>query len=281
MKSVDIGVLSKSECFSITPSDTSRELFLYPTWYGHYYCSNNYYMKRDWYPHLLLLYVCKGAIHVEYEGDSVDLTEGELFLMDCTSPHYYQAQDGLEFLYVHFNGSNAHALCRHIIQKNGWVFRSRNNDAVFQLLQKAVQDYSSDCFISDFDNSMLLYQMLQLLYNSQQSPKKEITPVETAIHYIRKNFREPISLTELASQVGFSPSYFSHQFKKQTGFSPIDFVINTRMEHARELLLLTNMSVEEIALETGYASSASFINLFVKRHGESPTIYRRKRVMLQ
>ena len=56
MQSVDPGIRSESVCFPFTPSQTARELLFYPTWCGHYYCTANYFMKRDSYPPLLIAY---------------------------------------------------------------------------------------------------------------------------------------------------------------------------------------------------------------------------------
>ena len=55
----------------------------------------------------------------------------------------------------------------------------------------------------------------------------------------------------------------------------MEYVINTRIEHAKTLLLTGNKSIGEIAEEVGYASSASLINIFVKKTGESPRQYRK------
>lgn len=68
MKSVDIGVLPNSVCFSFTPSELAKKLYFYPTWCGHYYCTKNYYMKRESFPPLLIVYVRNGIFHFEYLG---------------------------------------------------------------------------------------------------------------------------------------------------------------------------------------------------------------------
>ena len=69
MQSVDPGIRSESVCFPFTPSQTARELLFYPTWCGHYYCTANYFMKRDSYPPLLIAYIRKGRFRVEYRGE--------------------------------------------------------------------------------------------------------------------------------------------------------------------------------------------------------------------
>ena len=62
-----------------------------------------------------------------------------------------------------------------------------------------------------------------------------------------------------------SASYFAHMFKRRTGFSPADYVINSRIERAKVLLVRTQKPIAEIAEEVGYSTSGSLINLFVRR----------------
>ena len=92
---------------------------------------------------------------------------------------------------------------------------------------------------------------------------------------------KPITLEELAEIAKLSPFYFSHMFKRETGFAPMEYVINTRIEHAKTLLLTTSMSISEIAEEVGYSSSGSLINLFVKKVGSSPGQYRKSHKSLK
>lgn len=70
-------------------------------------------------------------------------------------------------------------------------------------------------------------------------------------------------------------------FKRETGFSPLEYVINTRIERAKTLLLTTSMTVSEIAEEVGYSNSGSLINLFVKKVGSSPGQYRKNHKSLK
>ncbi|MFR5641209.1 MAG: AraC family ligand binding domain-containing protein, partial [Butyricicoccus sp.] len=89
MQSVDPGIRSESVCFPFTPSQTARELLFYPTWCGHYYCTANYFMKRDSYPPLLIAYIRKGRFRVEYRGEFHVAEAGDVLLLDCIEPHYY------------------------------------------------------------------------------------------------------------------------------------------------------------------------------------------------
>ena len=275
MKSVDPGIYPKSVCFSFTPSKLAKQLYFYPTWCGHYFCSSNYYMKLDSYPPLLVVFVREGKFHFEYREKSFDAEKGDVVLIDCREPHYYRAYDGLEFLYMHFDGSNSHEICQHILEQRGPLIRRDNNVLIGRQLYNMVDFYVHDGIETMFQSSMRIYHIFEYLLAPDITNTINDNPIDQAIRYIRSNVGKEISLNMLADIANLSPFYFAHSFKEQTGFAPMEYVINTRIEHAKVLLARTSKSVAEIAYEVGYSSSSSFINIFVKKTGLSPKQYRK------
>ena len=132
-----------------------------------------------------------------------------------------------------------------------------------------------------FESSARIYKLFEILLSPSIQEQKEELPITAAVEYIRANVGKPITLEELADIAKLSPYYFSHMFKRETGFAPMEYVINTRIEHAKTLLLTTSMSISEIAEEVGYSSSGSLINLFVKKVGSSPGQYRKSHKTLK
>ncbi len=275
MKSVDCGVLPHSVNFYHTPPETAQELMYYHTWIGHYYCTDDYEFKRQSYPNPLLCYIRKGVMNFDFRGEHKKARAGDIVLIECLEPHRYYAENGLEFLYIHFGGVNAHEMCRYIIEQQGWLISRDNNHLIENILYHTIDFFRHEGFETPFQTSMRIYKIFEILLAPTETERQEQSPIDDAIHYIRTNVGAPMTLDELAEIARLSPYYFAHRFKKQTGFAPMDYVINTRIEKAKVMLLRTDRSIADIAEEVGYSSSSSLINLFVKRVGESPAQYRK------
>ncbi len=99
--------------------------------------------------------------------------------------------------------------------------------------------------------------------------------VETT-RWVLSDLAVAFRVEEAASRVGMSPSHFAHVFKKDTGYSFIDFVNQARMERARELLLGTDLLVRQVADKVGIESLNHFGQLFRRCFGISPNELKKK-----
>lgn len=100
--------------------------------------------------------------------------------------------------------------------------------------------------------------------------------IRAVIELMVANLDRTITLAELAKTVNLSASHFSHLFKAETGFAPIEYLINLRMEKAGHLLATTFLSVKEIMANVGYDNRANFLRRFEKDYEVTPTEYRRR-----
>ncbi len=91
--------------------------------------------------------------------------------------------------------------------------------------------------------------------------------------YIDSNLHRDITLKELADKVFFNPTYFVRRFKILWGVSPMKFVLNARINRAKELMLSTNLTVSEIAERCGFNSIHYFSRTFKSYEDLSPSEY--------
>lgn len=123
----------------------------------------------------------------------------------------------------------------------------------------------------------LVYRILQrdrfsklLLIAGQQDDGNSIA---AALNYINAHLSEPLTVEILAAQVNLSSSAFSRRFRELTGRSPYQFVKDTRLERARELLLERRLGVGDVSVAVGYASQSHFTKEFRTRFGTTPREY--------
>jgi AraC-like DNA-binding protein len=96
-----------------------------------------------------------------------------------------------------------------------------------------------------------------------------------ATDFIEENCLRNIRLEELAGLVGLSQSHFSHAFKASTGMAPHQWQVNARLRRAKALIRLGNLSLIDIAVETGFADQAHFTRVFRKNFGTTPANWRK------
>ncbi|WP_284645264.1 AraC family transcriptional regulator [Paenibacillus silviterrae] len=99
------------------------------------------------------------------------------------------------------------------------------------------------------------------------------------IHYINCNYQENLTLGGIAKNFSLSISRVSEIIKKATGQSYVHFLQDLRIRHACSLLVSTEMSVSEIALEVGYGSYNTFSRIFRDIKGVSPSKYRKMKTL--
>ena len=107
-------------------------------------------------------------------------------------------------------------------------------------------------------------------------PKAKLLPhkLRRAIQYIDDNLRDDLTLSALASAVSLSPGHFAHAFRQTTGVAPHRYVLERRVERAKELLRQSDLPITEIADRIGCSSHSHFSVLFHRVTGVTPREFR-------
>lgn len=100
--------------------------------------------------------------------------------------------------------------------------------------------------------------------------------ISKCIRYIYDNLHTRLTIKNLSEYIGIHPSYLSTLFKKETGYSVHDFVQNTRLETAENMLCHTDYSYADISNTLCFSSQSHFIQLFRKKYGMTPAEYRKR-----
>ncbi|MEK8127893.1 AraC family transcriptional regulator [Paenibacillus filicis] len=94
--------------------------------------------------------------------------------------------------------------------------------------------------------------------------------------YVEQRLHDPPTLDEMASFVSLSKEHLRKLFQASYGLSPMQYVKHVRLQHARDLLLLTSFPIKDIASRIGYEDQHHFSRAFQQSEGMSPKEYRRR-----
>jgi len=125
---------------------------------------------------------------------------------------------------------------------------------------------------------LALYQSLQV-----ESPPNavfltayEIEKIRETKDHLEKNIDNPLPISALSRIVGMNGTKLKRGFKQLYNATIFEFVINLRMEKAIDLLQKTNISIQEIAIMTGYSNVSNFTNAFKRKFGQPPSFFKLK-----
>lgn len=104
------------------------------------------------------------------------------------------------------------------------------------------------------------------------------TECETIKSYIDSHYQDMLTLDDLAKLAHWDKFYFSHMFAKTYGIAPINYLLERRIMHSKELLKSTDLSVSQVAQSTGFSSQNYFSQAFKKNTGETPLQYRKRHI---
>ena len=124
---------------------------------------------------------------------------------------------------------------------------------------------------SDFD-----YAKFAIKYKEESAVSEQRTLLQQIDQYVEQNFKNKISLDEIADELHVNRSYLSRFYKNKTGINLFDTILNLRIEAAKEYLLNTDMKTYEISEAIGVDDAGYFSKMFKKITGVSPKEFRKQ-----
>ncbi len=215
-------------------------------------------------------------------GDSVQLlsVEGQPLVMYLIE---YEAYRLKEVQLASYEDSVIYDRDRNCIPLSGYMVSKPSLDIIvllekLLLLQPSplkVQADQENTAIHKFEKHQLLAKLMKWVAEQSEAMNMLLEPsVSAAKHYIEKNYMTDISRQQLAQLSGFNDSYFSTIFVKETGWSYSEYLNRIRMDRAKERLLGSSLTLQEIAGHVGYASGEYFSRKFKQQTGITPGAFR-------
>lgn len=235
--------------------------------------------------HLHVILAGRGVLHTEH--GSFTPRFGQFFLLKDGEEVQYIAdeKEPWNYCWVTFDGPMARELTEEMGFLEGvYVLDSRREMQEFYQLVLRLQERPEMGHILDLRRRGILLEFLSLameatLPKDNEKIKKPEYAMEVyvrrAMEFVRYNYAT-ITVADIVGYIGFNRSYFSTVFKKQAGISLQEYLLQYRMQVARDLLLTTDARIQEISERVGYDNSATFSLRFKSVYGMSPSQYRER-----
>lgn len=276
MKCLEPGVLKNSDHYFSTPSLLAQRLFFYLISAGHFYCQKGYHVRRKNFNSFLLMLILNGEFTVKVDEIPQQAGKNDIILLNCYQPHEYYTNSEVEFVFLHFDG-NVSGDYFDIISKNqGLIFSSKNLIFLKNKFFEILSGFEQENPLSEAIVSCILQQMLcELIYGSTALNFGEDNIIANTMKFISENYKNPLSVEDMARQASMSKFHFSRQFKRQTGYSPYEYLTKCRIDKAKHLLKKTSSPIKDIAFQVGFESESNFIASFHSKTGMSPNKFRK------
>lgn len=228
-----------------------------------------------------ILYVHQGQALYEVQNQRVQAPAGSLILYCPGQPQYmeYRLKNQPDVYWMHFSGTRAQELldqlgfagaCLHPVGRNQ-VYSGLFDQIIAELQLKPPYYPQAAAGLG----RQLLVKMARELPQSKAQQRIGDQWVVQIVQEINENYARQFDIEVLAAQCALSVSGFIKKFKHCTGSTPNQYIIQTRMNKAAELLCNTDYTVGEISLLVGYENGLYFSRLFHKKMKMPPSDYRK------
>lgn len=249
-----------------------------------------------------LFYISDGNGKMRFEDEVYPLSKGTVVLFRAGTPYMWEVEC-LDYYAVNFDYTQDFSNIKqsfHPISDSLFLQKDIIDNRTFddeELLNKPlvlsfapefeenIKKIVTEYLIGNDYSEMYISTLLKLIIINVIKKKKLIldadkektsTNVKQIIEYISKNYSKELSYQTLKEKFNFNPSYLNRIFKKHTGSSVYNFILNYRLNIAMEILRTQNLFVNEVAQLCGFTNPYHFTKAFTKHTGVSPTEYKRK-----
>lgn len=261
----------------------------YITDLGYYPKAKSHYRKRPLgTDQNILIYCVEGKGKVTIDTATYSIVPGDYFIIPGNIPHHYKSDEKAPWTiyWCHFKGEQADAIVQSIINKES-SFKSNVEflaerisffDALYSNLEKG---YSMENLT--YVNILFLQFLSTFLFSDKYTVNMKNNTedfLEKSISFMQAHIDKNLTLSDFATYVNYSASHYSSRFRHKTGFSPIEYFNQLKIQKACQYLQFTDLRIKEIAFKIGINDAYYFTRLFGKTMGFSPKEYRQSRTGL-
>ncbi|MDF2613045.1 MAG: helix-turn-helix protein [Clostridia bacterium] len=242
---------------------------------GFYYKANGHFIERSGIPDYILIYCVDGEGWVRLNSNISPMKKGDIVIIPANTPHAYGADTANPWSihWIHFIGKSVSLLLYYPLLSVGE--QPRLIDCFNNLYPIFNLSYSETSMLKASAYLQLLLCELRELGAAFLHVKKDFKDIEKVVSLMQNNLNRTYSLEELSQYVNLSKYHFTRKFKAFTSYSPIEYFNRLKIQHACDLLIETDWTIEDISKYLSFNSPYYFSEQFKQITGYAPTKLRK------
>ena len=234
----------------------------------------------------ILLYCKEGVGNLIINNINYKMTANQVVVIPPFAPHRYEADhtNPWSIYWAHFMGTNAEEMSARLYNPTEIsvleISRIEERLNLFEEIFNTIKN-NNNIDSLNFANISFAYFLATFSHVEQFNQAKKSSEfanniINKVLHYMHENIENSLSIEQLASFCGYSPSYFYRRFIATMDTAPISYFMRMKMNKASILLITTDMKVNQVASKVGFTDSFHFSRVFSKIIGMSPQKFRKQ-----
>lgn len=247
--------------------------------------NSNILVPAHWHRHLEILYLTEGKMTAYINDTSYELLPSDILIVNPQDIHYTHARKDCHYYLLQIPSVHLEHISMDwkLLHFSEYLPRHSAPDSlnfrlcgIFRAFIELEQKKEKGWHLLFLTR---LYHFLYLLYTEGSSflsvqnknrTERDFLRIEQSMQYVRRHYREPISLHEIAAQLSVTPEYFCRLFKKYTGQTFFTYVAQVRLLRFYQELIQTDESITFLLEKNGITNYKQFMRMFKETYGTTP-----------
>ncbi|MBD5504810.1 MAG: AraC family transcriptional regulator [Lachnospiraceae bacterium] len=242
-------------------------------------------VPAHWHQHLEILYLAKGKMTAYINETSYELLPSDILIVNPQDIHYTHAFGDCHYYLLQIPSIHLERISTDwkLLHFSEYLPHDSSPDSLNLRLCEIFREFIDLDRNRDKGWHLLfftrLYYFLYLLYTrgssllsvqNKKRTERDFLRIEQSMQYVRRHYREQISLNQIAAQLSVTPEYFCRLFKKYTGQTFFTYVSQVRLMRFYQELIQTDESITFLLEKNGITNYKQFMRMFKETYGTTP-----------